>query len=63
VNSANDFAFIETFADQSADFSKVERLESGSETSLFKTITKGTIRWEGHISGVCQDRCRFSCIN
>jgi hypothetical protein len=50
VNSASDFAFIETFADQSADFSKVERLESGSEISLFKTITQGTIRWEGTIS-------------
>jgi hypothetical protein len=50
VNSANDFAFIETFADQSADFTKVERLESDTNISLFRTITEGTIRWEGNIS-------------
>jgi hypothetical protein len=50
VNSASDFGFIETFADQPTDFSKIERLKSDIEISLFKTIADGTMLWEGRIN-------------
>lgn len=50
VNIANDFAFVETFVDQRHYISAMERLKSGSEISLFRTITHGTIRWKGIVN-------------